>query len=333
MPAWKKVILSFFVGGTFCLVAQAILVCTKLWFTGTPFEFFVGGGTLVLMGVIGCILGGNALYQLLAEWADFGSFLPFAGFAMAVGMKSVNPYVKGESMWKCIWPALWLVIWFNAVGAIVSIAFGFICQTMGIVTPVTPANTTATVFPLSFICGGCISIVFQIIWEIEKVVLPGKAKHVHILLLAWFVGTILAPCGLSGFLASTCGEGFSVLITVGGYNMYNVGVDLAIGGAHATEGLIHLGSFLLAVAGLFGTGMLTFAIYAKRFGKTPINEVHAAMGQKLADRKLPKASNEPEAKVVAEAEKVVITEDAQGNIHEKVIDVEVTERDVDVKKE
>lgn len=287
MQAWKKVVLSFCLGGVLAVLAQAILTVWTALLTGTPMSFFMGGATLVSMGIIGCILGGNGVYQLLGEWADFGSYLPFSGFAMAVGMKSVGPWTKGKSVWECVRPALWLVIWFNAVGAVVCIAFGYLCQTTGLnANPIFVAekNTTAMVFPMAFLVGGCLTAIFQIVWEIEKAALPGKAKHTHILMLAWMLGALLAPCGLSGMLSNISAEGFNVMIPIGGLNMYNVGVDLAMGGEYAAEGLVHLGSFLLAVCGLAITGLLTYAIYNARFGRKPVKEVHAEMGKKLYDR-------------------------------------------------
>lgn len=289
MQPWKKTVLSFLVGGTLALMAQAILVIWQNALTGTPMEFFIGGATLVSMGVIGFLLGGFAVYQILGEWADFGSYLPFSGFSMAVGMKAVGPWTKGQPLGKCIWNMAWLVIWFNFVGAVVCIAFGFLCQTMGWNADpmfVAEKNTTATIYPLSFLMGGILCGLFQIVWEIEKAVLPGKAQHVHVLMFAWMTGAIFAPCGLSSMLVNIFGEGFAVMIPIGGLNMYNVGVDLAIGGAHAAAGMVHLGSFLLAVCGLFVCGCMTFVIYNLRNGRKPINEVQAAMAQKLADRKL-----------------------------------------------
>ena len=60
MKPYKTIIYSFFVGGMFALIAQAILAVWQAVLVGTPMEFFIGGATLVSMGVIGCILGGLA---------------------------------------------------------------------------------------------------------------------------------------------------------------------------------------------------------------------------------------------------------------------------------
>lgn len=275
MKAYKTVIYSFFIGGLFALIAQALVTVWTNLLTGTPMEFFIGGSTLISMGVIGCILGGFAVYQLVEEWGTFGALLPFSGFAMAVGMKMVGPWTKeNASTGKAIWPGLWLVIWFNVVGAASCILFGFICGSIGIEPGfAVEKNTTALVFPLAFLVGGLLCSLFQIVFLIVK------CQPVWILMAAWCCGAIFAPLGISGALANFAGQGFSVMIPVGGYNMYNVGYDFAIG--HSGTALLHLGSFMLAVCGLFFTGLATFLIYRSKFGRKPVHQVHLAKAQHM----------------------------------------------------
>ena len=69
MKPYKTVIYSFFVGGTFALIAQAILAFWQMALADTPMAFFTGGAPLVSMGIIGCVLGGLACYQYVEEWA------------------------------------------------------------------------------------------------------------------------------------------------------------------------------------------------------------------------------------------------------------------------
>ena len=282
MKPYKTVIYSFFLGGLFALIAQAILVIWQTVLADTPMAFFMGGATLVSMGVIGCILGGKAVYQHLEEWATFGALLPFSGFAMAVGMKMLGPWFRGESLGKSIWQGAWLVIWFNAVGAAVCIAFGYICGMMGVEPVLAEKTTTALIFPGAFLMGGILCAVFQVVWLIVKAITP-KAKHVWILMGAWMCGALFAPFGISGSLSNIFGEGFAVMIPIGGLNMYNVGYDLFLGGEHAAEGLVHLGSFFLAVFGLFFTGLATFTIYNALYGRKHINEVHKEAAQHMID--------------------------------------------------
>lgn len=280
MKPYKTVIYSFFLGGLLALIAQALLAVTRAAFTGTVMEFWVGGSVLLLMGIIGCIFGGFGIYQRFEEWATFGALLPFSGFAMAVGMKMVGPWTtQNASTGKSVWQGLWLVIWFNVVGAVTCILFGAIVTWAGISAPVTPANRTELVFPMAFLMGGILTAFFQIVWLVYKKATP-KASPTWVLMGAWLLGAILAPCGFSGFLAGTFGEGFSVMIPVGGYNMYNVGVALALG--ETAEAMVHLGGFMLAVAGLFFTGLFTFLIYRSKYGRKHISTVLHERSAKLA---------------------------------------------------
>lgn len=269
-----SIVYSFFVGGLLALIAQAVLTIWQLVLAGTPMEFFSGGATLVSMGVIGCILGGFAVYQYVEEWADFGALLPFSGFAMAVGMKAIGPWTKSnETFGKCVWNCVWFVVWFNVVFAAICIALGFLCGSTGLHNPLITIEATkgGMLFVWAFVFGGIFAAFFQIVFILVRRI-TSKAQHVHILMAAWMVGAILAPLGISSALAALSGEGFSVMILVGGYNMYNVGLDFAIG--HSSTALLHLGSFLLAVAGLAITALFTFIIYNAKFGRTPIREVH-----------------------------------------------------------
>ncbi len=280
MKAYKTVVYSFLIGGMLALIAQALATVWTNVLTGTPMQFFIGGSTLISMGIIGCLLGGFASYQLVEKWGMFGALLPFSGFAMAVGMKMVGPWTKeNASFGQAVWKGLWLVIWFNAVAAGLSILFGFACGALGVEPLITvEKNTTALVFPLSFLIGGVLCAFFQVVYLVVKGITP-KCQPVWILLTAWFCGAVLAPIGVSGALANFAGQGFSVMIPVGGYNMYNVGVSFALG--EFGEGLLHLGSFFLAVAGLFFTGLATFLIYNAKFGRMPIQDVHREKAQQL----------------------------------------------------
>lgn len=274
MKPYKTVIYSFFVGGMFSLIAQTILSFWQIALADTPMSFFMGGATLISMGIIGCVLGGLACYQYVEEWATFGALLPFSGFAMAVGMKAVGPWTKeGASMGRCIWNCVWFVIWFNVVFAAICIALGFACGLAGFREPAFTVEKTegGMLFFCAFVVGGLLAAVFQTVFVCLRKV-SKKVAPLHVLMTAWMVGALLAPSGISGALANFSGQGFSVMITVGGYNMYNVGLDLFLG--HTGTALLHLGSFALAVCGLAVTALFTFFIYNATFGRKPLREVH-----------------------------------------------------------
>ena len=78
-------------------------------------------------------------------------------------------------------------------------------------------------FVCAFLVGGLLAAFFQILFVCLKRVTK-KVTPLHILITAWMLGAIFAPFGISGALANFSGEGFSVMITVGGYNMFNVGI-------------------------------------------------------------------------------------------------------------
>ena len=287
MKPYKTVIYSFLLGGLFCLIAQALAGFWGFALDGTAMAFFKGGAVLVSLGVIGFILGGLAIYQYFEEWATFGALFPFAGFAMAVGMKMVVPWTKGESLGKSIWPGAWLVIWFNAVGAVVCIAMGYLAAMMGWSVPewvppsvMASSNTleVLTIGARAFVGGGIICAIFQIVWLVFKGAVPAT-KHVHILMAGWMCGAIFAIFGVSQWLVAEFGQGFQCLIPVGGYNMFNVGVDFFHGGEHFTGGLVHLGSFGLAVFGLFFTGLGTFVVWNAKYGRKNLHQVHLERAQ------------------------------------------------------
>ena len=273
---FKTIIYSFFLGGLFALIAQAILTFWQVTLADTPMSFFMGGATLVSLGIIGCVLGGTGVYQILEKWATFGSLMPFSGFAMAVGMKAVGPWTKNNaSAGRCVWNCVWFVVWFNVLFAAICIVIGAACEALGFGEPtwVVEKVTDNTVFFHAFLIGGVLAVFFQCCYLIGIKIFKG-CEPVHILMLAWMLGAIFAPCGLSGALSNWGGEGFAAMITVGGYNMYVVGVDLVAG--ETATALLHLGSFALAVAGLAITALFTWIIYNGFFGRTPISEVHHA---------------------------------------------------------
>ena len=114
---------------------------------------------------------------------------------------------------------------------------------------------------------------------------------------AWMLVRFYASFGISGALARLHSQGFSVMITVGGYNTYNIGMDLFLGGEACHRHPVHLGSFALALCGLALTALFTFWIYNAIFGRKPINEVHAEEGAALARGSATAASMVKVAKV------------------------------------
>ena len=70
----------FFVGGIICLLAQILIIRTKL----------TSARILVLFLMIGAILGGLGVYGYLAEWAGAGATVPITGFGYSISRGAIE---------------------------------------------------------------------------------------------------------------------------------------------------------------------------------------------------------------------------------------------------
>ena len=277
MKQAKSVLYAFLIGGLFALVSQTV---TTFWgyALGEAGELYVPCLTLVSMGVIGFIMAGFAIYQYFIEWSGFGGILPFSGFAVGVGTTMLEPWFEGKSTGKSIWAGVFLLLWFNIIVALITILIGVACGMMGVTAESAPAVEGAIIFPLSYVGGGIMCAVFQILFILAKKVYK-KTAPIHMLVFGWLMGAILAPTGFCTTLLHTFGQGFGIMLPVGGYQMYNIGYLLAQGGSAASEGMAMLGAFGLAILGLFFTGLGTFLLYRANFGRKTVEQVHLERAQ------------------------------------------------------
>lgn len=277
MKAAKSVLYVFLIGGLFALVSQTI---TTFWgcVLGEAFELYVPCLTLISMGVIGSILAGFAVYQYFIEWSGFGGILPFSGFAVGVGQTMLGPWWKGASTGKSVWAGVFLLLWFNIIVALITILIGVGCGVLGVTAESAPAVEGAIVFPLSYAGGGLMCAVFQALFILAKKAYK-DTEPIHLLVFGWLMGAVLAPTGLCTTLIHTFGQGFGIMLPVGGYQMYTIGYLLAQGGEAASEGMAMLGAFALAILGLFVTGLCTFLIYRANFGRKTVEQVHLERAQ------------------------------------------------------
>ena len=74
---YLKVIL---VGGTICMIAELIMIKTKI----TPARI------LVLFLMIGAVLGGFGVYNYVVEWAGAGATLPIIGFGNSLANGAIT---------------------------------------------------------------------------------------------------------------------------------------------------------------------------------------------------------------------------------------------------
>jgi hypothetical protein len=271
---FKSIIPCFFLGGLFALIAQTFVALWDVLLAGTPMAFFSGGATLVSMGIVGCVLGGLGLYQYLEKWATFGALLPFSGFAMAVGMQAVTLWTeKNCSFGKCVWKCVWFVIKFNLVYAVLCIVIGFLYGAIGLTEidwGIQP-TTGGMLFVYAFLVGGILSALCQFIY-ITLNRASSKITPLHILIGAWIIGALIAPTGIPAVLEEFSGEGFAIMIAVGGYIMYGTGFQLFLGNIGVA--LFQLGAFMLAVLGLVVTSLGTFLIYNAAYGRKSLRIVH-----------------------------------------------------------
>ena len=70
----------FMVGGLICLLAQILIIRTKM----------TSARILVLFLMIGAILGGLGVYGYLAEWAGAGATVPITGFGYSISRGAIE---------------------------------------------------------------------------------------------------------------------------------------------------------------------------------------------------------------------------------------------------
>lgn len=70
----------FLVGGLICLIAQVLIIRTKM----------TSARILVLFLMIGAALGGLGVYGYLAEWAGAGATVPITGFGYNITRGAID---------------------------------------------------------------------------------------------------------------------------------------------------------------------------------------------------------------------------------------------------
>ncbi|CAH8769629.1 stage V sporulation protein AC [Paenibacillus dendritiformis] len=78
-PVWKNCVRAFLVGGTICLIGQAIEQILITFFDMTKKD--AAGPTVVILVLASVILTSLGVYDKLAQWAGAGTAVPVTGFA------------------------------------------------------------------------------------------------------------------------------------------------------------------------------------------------------------------------------------------------------------
>ena len=105
MKAYKTVIYSFLIGGVLALIAQALVTVWTNVLTGTPMQFFIGGSTLISMGIIGFLAGvlfrKGWLRRSRGALAVFGGIVTFVIYGAI--MNPVSALIYGAEMnWQTL---------------------------------------------------------------------------------------------------------------------------------------------------------------------------------------------------------------------------------------
>lgn len=70
----------FFVGGLICLIAQILIIRTKM----------TSARILVIFLMAGAFLGGVGIYGYLVEWAGAGATVPIVGFGYSIARGAIE---------------------------------------------------------------------------------------------------------------------------------------------------------------------------------------------------------------------------------------------------
>jgi hypothetical protein len=93
MKTAQKIAMAFIIGGALAVVGQLLATLLVAIF-GAEFAL-LGPLTLVCIGIFGGVLYLLGLYPKLEKWGEFGAFLPFSGFCVAIA--NMTEHVKSES--------------------------------------------------------------------------------------------------------------------------------------------------------------------------------------------------------------------------------------------
>ncbi len=92
-PVLKNCVKAFFVGGTFCLVGQAISYLYIYYFNFT--EQTVGNPTAATMMFLAMLLTGFGVYDRIGQFGGAGSAVPVTGFGNAVISAAIEHRTEG----------------------------------------------------------------------------------------------------------------------------------------------------------------------------------------------------------------------------------------------
>jgi len=92
-PIWGNCVKAFFVGGTICLIGQAIQQAFMAGFDMTSKQ--AANPTVAVMILISVILTCLGVYDKIAQWAGAGTAVPVTGFANSMCSAALEHRAEG----------------------------------------------------------------------------------------------------------------------------------------------------------------------------------------------------------------------------------------------
>lgn len=92
-PVLKNCIRAFLVGGTICIIGQALMEMFITWFGFT--RDTAGDPTVASLIIISVILTSLGVYDKMAQWAGAGTAVPVTGFANSVCSAAIEHRSEG----------------------------------------------------------------------------------------------------------------------------------------------------------------------------------------------------------------------------------------------
>jgi hypothetical protein len=125
----QRVVLAFIVGGALSITGQ--LLATLFAALLGPESQFVGPLTLVGLGIVGGILYLAGVYPKLEKWGEFGAFLPFSGFCVAIATATESTKTESGSTASGVTAGIKLVLYVVGNGFIICVIIAVITAALG----------------------------------------------------------------------------------------------------------------------------------------------------------------------------------------------------------
>lgn len=197
----------FLVGGIYGVLGQVIgTVVTPL--TG---PMFAGPVTLLLLGVVALIMYIPGVHQKIAAKSGFGSILPFNGFACGIADAYQGGYRAsgtGSGAFKSVFGLFKSVVIYGGLACMAVGVLGSFVDFPKIPVPAAPSLTLSFVF--AFIVAGVMCLLFQAITDAGGFAIP------KVLMVGLSLGGICTLFGITDWLATIGGYGFTILVVGAG---------------------------------------------------------------------------------------------------------------------